>query len=62
MGTLAPITVALITYGLIAGQTSEGDESEFLDLSMFKKDRLKLFGVAGVLLIATFFILPYLLF
>lgn len=62
VGMLIPVTIALAVYGKVAGQISEDDESGFIDLSIFKKDRLKLFGIAVLLLLFTFIVLPYVLF
>lgn len=62
VGVLVPATIALITYGKVTGQISEDDESGFIDLSVFKKDRLKLFGIVVLLFLFTFIVLPYVLF
>ncbi|MFT7559359.1 MAG: hypothetical protein ACI93R_001269 [Flavobacteriales bacterium] len=62
VGMLIPATIALATYGKVTGKIPEDDDSGLIDLSIFKNDRFKLFGIAVLLFLFTFIVLPYILF
>lgn len=62
VGLLISIVVVLTVYGISTDKISDGDDSEIVDLSIFSKDRLKLFGIAALLFILVFIGVPYVLF
>ena len=54
--------IGLTIYGVKTNKIDLSDDGKIIDTSVFSKDRLKLFLVAGLLLLAVFGGIPYFFF